>query len=145
MSKLMDKLLYKILAIIIIVLFVVAFRELIITDKDFSTAFGALMGVLPFAKIISDVVCKILRYQYSIPLITTSSLLTDFIKLAFMAFIQPLIVGLFTALFLRIPSSGRVHEKFWLSSKRTGANCTYCTNIGYCGFMVFHLVVFVFY
>jgi hypothetical protein len=105
MSKLMDKLLYKILAIIIIVLFVVAFRELIITDKDFSTAFGALMGVLPFAKIISDVVCKILRYQYSIPLITTSSLLTDFIKLAFMAFIQPLIVGLFTALFLRIPSS----------------------------------------
>lgn len=105
MSKLIDKLLYKILAIIIIVLFVVAFRELIITDRDTSTAFGALMGLLPFAKIISDVICKILKYQYSIPLITTSSLLTDFIKLAFMAFIQPLVVGLFTSLFLRIPSS----------------------------------------
>ena len=60
------------------------------------------MGLLPFAKVISDVVCKILKYQYSIPLITTSSFLTDLIRLAF---IQPLAVGLFTAIFLRIPSS----------------------------------------
>lgn len=105
MSKLIDKLLYKILVIIIIVLFIVAFRELIITDRDVSTAFGALMGLLPFSKMISDVTCSILKYQYSIPLITTSSLLMDFIKLAFMAFIQPLVVGLLSALFLRIPSS----------------------------------------
>lgn len=105
MSKLIDKLLYKILAIIIIILFIVAFRELIVTDKDTSIAFGTLMGLLPFAKVISDVVCKILKYQYSIPLITTSSFLTDLIRLAFMAFIQPLAVGLFTAIFLRIPSS----------------------------------------
>lgn len=105
MSKLIDKLLYKILAIIIIILFIVAFRELIVTDKDTSIAFGTLMGLLPFAKVISDVVCKILKYQYSIPLITTSSFLTDLIRLAFMAFIQPLVVGLFTAIFLRIPSS----------------------------------------
>lgn len=102
MSKLIDKLLYKILAIIIIILFIVAFRELIVTDKDTSIAFGTLMGLLPFAKVISDVVCKILKYQYSIPLITTSSFLTDLIRLAF---IQPLAVGLFTAIFLRIPSS----------------------------------------
>ena len=84
---------------------VYAFRELIVTDKDTSIAFGTLMGLLPFAKVISDVVCKILKYQYSIPLITTSSFLTDLIRLAFMAFIQPLVVGLFTAIFLRIPSS----------------------------------------
>ncbi len=105
MSKLVDKLIYKILAIIVVVMFVAAFRELIITDKDVSAAFGAWMGVLPFSKQISDMICKIMKYKDSIPLITTSSFITDLIRLAFMAFIQPMVVSILSTIFLRIPSS----------------------------------------
>lgn len=107
MSKLLDKLFAKIIALVVIVLFVVGFREMILTDKDTSTAFGALMGIMPFAKVIVDVVCKILKYQYSIPIISASSVLTDLLKLAVMACIQPLVVGLLTAIFLPVPSSLR--------------------------------------
>ena len=105
MSKLVDKLIYKILAIIVIVMFIAAFRELIITDKDVSTAFGAWMGILPFSKKISDMICKIMGYKYSIPLITTSSFITDLIRLAFMSALQPLVIGILSAIFLTLPSS----------------------------------------
>lgn len=105
MSKLFDKLLYKILVIIIIILFAVAARDLIVTDKAASSVFGALMGSLPFAKVITDVICQILKYKDYIPLITIASFLTDLIKLAFMAIIQPFVVRLYTSIFLRIPSS----------------------------------------
>lgn len=104
MSKLVDHLFSKILAVIIIVLFVFAFRENILTNSEASTAFGALMGTLPFAKVITDMVCKILGFQYSLPIISTASVMTDLIRLAFMACLQPIIIGLLTAIFLPVPA-----------------------------------------
>ncbi|MCI5700920.1 MAG: hypothetical protein MR308_11180 [Lachnospiraceae bacterium] len=111
MSKLFDKFLAKILAIIVIILFVVAFREMILTDDDISTAFGSLMGMLPFAEDITDAVCKIMKCQYEIPVVTASSAMTDLIRLAFMACLQPIVGGLLTAIFLPLPKGMDAYEQ----------------------------------
>lgn len=89
--------------VIVVILFLVAFKESVLTDDTISAAFGRLMGNLPFAGTISDVICKIMKYNYSVPIITTSSILTDFLKLAVMACIQPLVNGLLSMIFLRLP------------------------------------------
>lgn len=107
MSRLFDKLFSKLLAVIVIVLFIVGFREMILTDEDTYTAFAALMGMLPFAEVLSEVVCNILKYQYEIPIISTSSVIIDLLKLAVMACLQPLVVGILTAIFLPVPGSLR--------------------------------------
>lgn len=44
MSKLFDKFLTKMLAVIVIIVFIIGFREMILTDDDTATAFGALHG-----------------------------------------------------------------------------------------------------
>lgn len=113
MSKLFDKFISKILAVIIIVLFIFGFREMILTDKNTADAFGALMGTLPFAKVIADVICKIMKYQYNIPVISTAGVISDFLRLAVMACIQPLAVGLLSVIFLRVPDGDyREKEKY---------------------------------
>lgn len=110
MSNLFNKMWSKLVAVIVIVLFVVAFREMILTDSDVSTAFGALMGTLPFAKQVTDIICKVMKYRYAIPPITSASIIADFLKLAVMASIQPLIVGLLSLIFLKVPS-GTYYER----------------------------------
>lgn len=102
-SKIVNNLVSKLFVLFVIVLFIVGFRNAILTDKDTGAAFGALMGTLPFAKTITDIVCKILGYQYEIPVITYSSVISDFLRLAVMALIQPLIVALLSVIFLRVP------------------------------------------
>lgn len=111
MSKLFDKFLTKMLAVIVIIVFIIGFREMILTDDDTATAFGALMGMLPFAEVVTDVICKILRYQYEIPVISTASVWTDLIRLALMACLQPIIVGLLTAMFLPLPAGMDSYER----------------------------------
>lgn len=110
MSELFGKLISKLLAVVIIILFVIGFREMILTDSDAATAFGAIMGTLPFAKLIVDTLSRIMKFQNSIPIITSASLISDFLRLAVMACIQPLIVGIFSLLFLRVPA-GSVDER----------------------------------
>ena len=65
MSNIINKGIRKIVAVIVIVLLASSFREMM-SDKEFYTAFGGLMGTLPFAKQITDIVCKILQYQNNI-------------------------------------------------------------------------------
>lgn len=105
MSKLFNKFLAKLLAVIVIILFIVAFREAILTDSNISEAFGELMGLLPFAEVISNAVCTVLKCQYEVPVVSTTSVLTDLIRLAFMACFQPIIVGFLTAIFLPLPKT----------------------------------------
>ena len=111
MSKLFDKFLTKMLAVIVIIVFIIGFREMILTDDNTATAFGALMGMLPFAEVVTDVICKIMRYQYEIPVISTASVWTDLIRLALMACLQPIIVGLLTAMFLPLPAGMDSYER----------------------------------
>lgn len=103
MSGFFSKIWSKLIVLIIAILLIIGLRELIFTDSSIAAAFGALMGSLPFSKQITDVICRILKCQQSIPLITTSSLITDLIKLALMSVIQPIVVALFTRIFLKIP------------------------------------------
>lgn len=111
MSKLFDKLVAKVLAVIVIVLFVIAFRTMILTDENVSAAFGGLIGLLPFAEVITENVCKILKCQYEIPVVGTASVLKDLIGLAFMSCLQPVIVGLLTAVFLPMPKGTHYTEQ----------------------------------
>lgn len=105
MSKIFDRFFAKIIALIVIIVFVVTFREMILTDTYTSAAFSSLMGTLPFSKMIVDVVNKILKYNYSIQSITVTSTIKDIFKLAIMACIQPLVVGLLTKIFLPLPKA----------------------------------------
>ncbi len=104
MSGFFNKIWPKVITIIVIVLLAIGFKELIYTDTSVSAFFGELMGNLPFSKKIVEVICKIMKYQQSVPLITSSSLISDLLKLAIMACIQPLIVGLFSWIFLKVPN-----------------------------------------
>lgn len=104
MSDFANKLFSKLMILIVIVLFIVAFRESILTDDALSDVFAQLMGALPFSEVIAEVICQILKYSYEIPLITTSSVLEDLLKLAIMACIQPLVGRFLSMLFLRLPA-----------------------------------------
>ena len=53
MSKIINKGISKIVAVIVIVLLASSFRKMM-SDEEFYTAFGGLMGTLPFAKQITD-------------------------------------------------------------------------------------------
>lgn len=110
MSNLLNKMWSKLLALIVIVLFVVAFRDMILTDTEVSIAFGALMGTLPFAKQITDIICDIMKYQYTIPNITSTSIIADFLRLAVMASIQPIVIWILSLIFLKVPS-GPYYER----------------------------------
>lgn len=103
MSKIFDQFLSKLFAIFAILIFISAFRETILTDSSVSSAFGNLMGILPFAKIITDIVCNILGCQYKIPIYSTTSAITDLIRLAFMSCLEPLVIGILTVILLPIP------------------------------------------
>lgn len=100
----------KLIALIVIVLFVVGFKELILTDDNVSTAFGGLMGNLPFAKQITDIIGKYLKYQIKVPPITPVKFIDDVLKLAIMALIQPLATRFLSFLFLRVPA-GTIDER----------------------------------
>ena len=86
-SKIINKGISKIVAVIVIVLLASSFRKMM-SDEEFYTAFGGLMGTLPFAKQITDIVCKILKYQNNIPVFSNVTILEDILKLAIMAFLQ---------------------------------------------------------
>lgn len=107
MSELVGKTLAKLIAIVVIAGFVLGFREAVLTDKTLSAAFGGLMGAIPFAKLITDQVCRILKYGNSIPVISGTSVLADLLKLAVMALIQGPVIGFLTSIFLKVPSSGQ--------------------------------------
>lgn len=103
MSNIFSKLITRLVAVIVIIGFISYFRESILTDDGVSTAFGGLMGTLPFAKQVADIICKILKYQIQIKIVTSATLIEDFLKLAVMACIQSPVVGLLSVIFLRVP------------------------------------------
>ncbi len=110
MSKLFGSLASKIIGVIAVVLFVVAFREGILADPTVGTAFDGLMESLPFSNLIVENICRVLRFNYSLPSITVDSVGTDIMKLVIMACIQPFFVGLLSRLFLRMPVSLGIDE-----------------------------------
>ena len=111
MSNIINKGIRKIVAVIVIVLLASSFREMM-SDKEFYTAFGGLMGTLPFAKQITDIVCKILKYQNNIPVFSNVTILEDILKLAIMAFLQPFAGTALTGLFLKVPSNYKEREEY---------------------------------
>lgn len=104
MANLASKLVSKLMIVIVVIMVLVAFKESVLTDDALSAVFGQMMGALPFAGLISDMICKIMKYNQEIPIITTGSVLTDLLKLAVMACIQPLVTGLLSMIFLRLPA-----------------------------------------
>ena len=89
---------------------------MILTDNNVSAAFGALMGTLPFAKQITDAICKVMKYQYTIPGISVSSVFTDFLRLAVMACIQPFLVRILSAVFLQVPNGDYYQREEYMDS-----------------------------
>lgn len=87
MSEVLEKIVKKIFVILLVVMCIAGFRSSIITNDAVSEIFDGLMEQLPFAKIISDVICKLMRYEITIPLFNSSSIITDVIRLTFMAFL----------------------------------------------------------
>lgn len=115
MSKLLDKILGKVVTVSIVIMVIAVFRGEIINNDTVGEFFGSLMEQLPFAKIISDVICNIMGYKQNIPLFTPSWIVTDLIRLAFMAFLYQVLaipIELFTYLFIRMPSDKREKEEY---------------------------------
>lgn len=94
----------KLIIVIIVILFVVGFRELILTDELVGTAFGELIGLLPFAKELVEPISSILKCQYEVPIISSTSIIGSMLRLTMMACIQPLVMWVLTKLFLPLPS-----------------------------------------
>lgn len=95
----------KLIALAVIITALLVFRETILMDKNAGTIFGALMSAIPFAKLITDKVCTIMKYQYSIPIVSCDSVIFDLLKLAVMALIQgPVTAGLMR-IFMPLPNS----------------------------------------
>lgn len=98
-SKIFD----KIVIVIVVVLFIVGFREMILTDDLAGSAFGELIGMLPFAKELADPISSILKCQYEVPIISNASVIESLLRLSIMACIQPLVMWLLTKVFLPLP------------------------------------------
>lgn len=96
----MNKIIDKIITVIVVVLFIVGFREMILTDELADAAFGELIGLLPFAKELSDPISTVLKCQYEVPVISTASVGESLLRLAVMACIQPLVMWLLTKVLL---------------------------------------------
>ena len=111
MSKIINKGINKIVAVIVVVLLASSFRGMM-ADEEFYTAFGGLMGTLPFAKQITDIVCKILKYQNNIPIISNVTILEDTLKLVIMAFLQPYAGTALSGLFLKVPGNYKEREEY---------------------------------
>jgi|GEM_PF-2060678 membrane protein len=114
MSKLIDKFLGKVVTVSIVIMVIAVFRGKIINNDTVGEFFGGLMEQLPFAKIISDVICNIMGYKQNIPLFTPSWIVTDLIRLAFMAFLYQVLaipIELFTYLFI-LPKNKREKEEY---------------------------------
>lgn len=111
MSKIINKGINKIVAVIVVVLLASSFRGMM-ADEEFYTAFGGLMGTLPFAKQITDIVCKILKYQNNIPIISNVTILEDTLKLVVMAFLQPFAGTALSGLFLKVPGNYKEREEY---------------------------------
>jgi len=102
----------KIIAVVVIVLFVIGFKSMIITDPTVADAFEGLMETLPFAEPFSKIICNVLDYKNSQPLISATGFIQDIAKLMFMAFIQPILTIIISLFFLRLPSGAKsVYEK----------------------------------
>ena len=113
MSNVIEKLFFKCLTLIIILSVVLGFREMILTEDDISFAFGELMGMLPFAQVMTEIVCNILKCQYDLPIPTVHNTIRDLLSLAMMAYIQPIFVGALTAIFLPMPNrSYHANERY---------------------------------
>lgn len=114
MSKLLDKIWGKVVTVSIVIMVIAIFRGKIISNDAVGEFFGSLMEQLPFAKIISDVICNIMGYKQNIPLFTPSWIVTDLIRLAFMAFLYQVLaipIELFTYLFI-MPKNKREKEEY---------------------------------
>ena len=103
MNGAVDRLVAKILGVVIIAAVIIVFRDRILTDSSVAAAFEGLMEVLPFSEDIAEAICKVMKYQYVIELESTASVLTELIKLAFMALLQPIVIGTLTRIFLPMP------------------------------------------
>lgn len=98
-SKIFD----KIVIVIVVILFIVGFREMILTDDLAGSAFGELIGMLPFAKELADPISSILKCQYEVPIISNASVIESLLRLSIMACIQPLVMWLLIKVFLPLP------------------------------------------
>ena len=112
----MGKLVSKLFAVFMVILFIAVFRSMIINDPSVSAAFEGLISALPFAEPISEAVCKFLQISNTIKPITAFDLISDFLKLAVMAAIQPLCVSILTAMFLPVPDGDWYDREEYMDS-----------------------------
>lgn len=111
MSRVFGKLVSKLVALIVIVIFVLSVKNLIITDSAVGDFFDELMEQLPFAKITTDAVTRLMKCQQDLaPQFTQQRIITDLLKLAVMASIQPLFTALLSLIFLKVPG-GSIDER----------------------------------
>ncbi len=103
MSRTLSDIFYKIVIGLIIVAIVIGVRDAIITDQALSAWFGELLGELPFANAVAEPVMKALGFRTSVPFVTGKSFMSELLKLAVMACLQPLVLGIAFSIFLPMP------------------------------------------
>lgn len=101
--RIWNKAIEKIFLLFIILAVFVGFRETILTDKAAGKAFGELLSTLPFFKKIAELVIKVMKFSYEAPDLTEHHFMGEALKLAVMAWLQPIVAGLATSIFLPIP------------------------------------------
>ncbi len=94
----------KVFILFIIVAVFIGFREEILTNKAAGKAFGELLGTLPYFKKIADLVVKFMKFSYEVPDLSEHHFMREALKLVVMAWLQPVVVGFATRLFLPMPS-----------------------------------------
>lgn len=98
------KTLEKVFFLFIILAVFFSFREEILTNKAAGKAFGELLSTLPFFKKIADLVIKFMKFSYEAPDLTEHHFVGEALKLVVMAWLQPIVAGFATNLFLPIPA-----------------------------------------
>lgn len=114
MPSFLKKYMAKIIWLIVIFALILMFRETIITDDTIKDTFNSYMKELPFAKIIADILGKLMKCPELADDMNGRNFMNNFFRLVIMAIIQAPVVGFLMALLLPMPkySSSYDMEKY---------------------------------
>lgn len=105
MSEILGKTMQKAFTVLIIAVVIISVGESILTDDTTKDFFGELMGNLPFAKPIADVIANLMKLDKKIPLDGPKNVFRDMLVLLIMSSIRRPVMTLLSMIFLKVPNS----------------------------------------
>lgn len=107
MGDIFGKTVGKAFTIIVVAIVIIAAGESILTNDTTKDVFGELMGNLPFAKPIADVISNLMEINKNknIPLDDPSDIFRDMLMLLVMSCIRRPVMSILSRIFLRVPDS----------------------------------------